>query len=169
MARLREANLAAAVYVECCWLTVGNRLTQNWPAESKEDQVNRLEKWQGQHLELNVGMRSTLTYCGCRESCHGSRTLCSKCSYFAVFLYGMGPDSLGLRTCSCKSDAAINSCLSGMLVWYSIQKQLNVIQLNVLERTLSKKEKTNWPKVQTAILALRQKITIILGKQSPSV
>jgi hypothetical protein len=38
-----------------------------------------------------------------------------------------------------------------------------------LDRTHSEKEKTNWPKVQTAILAFRQKITIINGKQSPSI
>jgi len=37
-----------------------------------------------------------------------------------------------------------------------------------LDRTHSEKEKTNWPKVQTAILAFRQKISIIPGKQSPS-
>jgi hypothetical protein len=32
-----------------------------------------------------------------------------------------------------------------------------------------REEKTNWPQVQTALLALRQKITIIPRKQSPSI
>jgi hypothetical protein len=38
-----------------------------------------------------------------------------------------------------------------------------------LERTYSEKEKTNCPKVQRAILAFRQKIIVIPGKQSYSI
>lgn len=80
-------------------------------------------------------MRSTLTYCSCHKRRPVLWMLCIKllvvCCIFVWngawwWFYALGP-----RTCSCKFDAATHSCLSGVLVWYSIQRQLNVIPLNV--------------------------------------
>ena len=82
-------------------------------------------------------MRRTLTYEYC--SCHNRRPvlwmLCIKLlAVRCIFVWnGAWRWSYGFvpRTCSCKFDAATNSCLSAILVWYSIQRQLNVMSLNV--------------------------------------
>jgi hypothetical protein len=83
--------------------------------------------WDAQHismLQLSYSKRRPLLWMLC------VKLLLVRC----VFVWNVAwwwSYVFGPRTCSCKFDAATNICLSGILVWYNIQRQLNVMPLNV--------------------------------------